>query len=164
MSHSVPARDDEPQWKTMLRRQRLSVDRVGEEHLVAIGLGKREAALVLLLDVALNAAIHAREHHGAAGVHRLGFVEQRIERGAGPLRSAHGFSQPWLAHLPRREPSAPVARALKRRRKRYRRPGLDLFQDEPQTTFDPPADSKSPFRGIDGRDVEMWQQVGEARW
>ena len=38
----------------MLRRERLPVHLVGEQHLVAAAVGDRQASLVLLLDVALS--------------------------------------------------------------------------------------------------------------
>ncbi len=75
--HSVPARDDQPEREAVLRRERLPVDLVCEQDLVAAAIGEREAALVLLLDIALDAAVHPGEHHVARLRQRLGLVEQR---------------------------------------------------------------------------------------
>ncbi len=44
----------------MLRRERLAVHLVREQHLGAVGVDERQAALVVELDLALEAVIEAR--------------------------------------------------------------------------------------------------------
>ena len=58
--HPVPAGHDQAQRIAVLRRQRLAVHRVGEQHLVAQRIVEREAALVDMLDAALDAAVERR--------------------------------------------------------------------------------------------------------
>ena len=84
----------------MLRRERLSVDLVREQDLVPAAIGERQAALVLLLDFALDAAVHPGEHHVARLSPRLGLVEKRTEGCAGPFGSPHRLRQPGLAQGP----------------------------------------------------------------
>ena len=50
----------QPQREAVLRRQRRAVHLVGEQHLVAQRLVERQAALVVLLDAALDAAVERR--------------------------------------------------------------------------------------------------------
>ena len=59
--HPVPPRDDEPEREAVLRRQRLSVHCVREQHLVPQGVLDREAPLVVVLHVTLDTAIEAGE-------------------------------------------------------------------------------------------------------
>src|SRR5207253_9747437 len=61
MRHAVPPRYHEPQWKAVLRREWLAVDRISEEDLVALCLRQAEASLVVLLNPTLDTAIQAGE-------------------------------------------------------------------------------------------------------
>src|SRR5437870_3761351 len=88
VGHAVPPRHHEPQWKAVLRRERLAVDRIGEEDLVAHGLRQAEAPLVVLLDATLHTAIQAGEDGLDGAVERPGFFEQRSQRRACPLGGA----------------------------------------------------------------------------
>ena len=60
VGHAVPARDDEAQRIAVLRGERLAVDLVGEEHLRPERFVDREAPLVRVLDVALDASVEPR--------------------------------------------------------------------------------------------------------
>ena len=81
----------------MLRGKRLPVDLVGEEHLGPERLVERQAALVGVLDLALDAAVEAGEEHLDGAVLDAGFLEQRRERRAGPLGVADRLLEPRLA-------------------------------------------------------------------
>ena len=60
----------------MLGRQRLAVHRVGDQHLVAKRLGKRQAALVWLYLAALEAPIETPEEH----LHRIPLEPRLVEQ------------------------------------------------------------------------------------
>ena len=95
--HPVPAGDDQPERKAVLRRKRLPVDLVGEEDLVALRLGDREAPLVGVLDVALDAAVEPAEDDLLRLRGEAGLLEERRERRARPLGRADGApSHGWL--------------------------------------------------------------------
>jgi hypothetical protein len=86
--HPVPAGDDEAEREAVLWRQRLTVDLVREQHLVAERLGDGEAPLVRVLDLSLDAAVEA----GEDDLRRVGreprVLKDRPERCAGPLGRA----------------------------------------------------------------------------
>src|SRR5258708_15022888 len=63
MGHPIPAGDDEPDREAMLRGQRLPVHGVREKDFVPATFCNREASLVLLLDIALDASIESCEHN-----------------------------------------------------------------------------------------------------
>ena len=75
MGHPIPAGHDEPDRETMLRRQWLPVHCVREQDFVATAFRERQASLVLLLDIALDASIESCEHHIAGVVQGLGLVQ-----------------------------------------------------------------------------------------
>ena len=75
--HAVPARNEEPERETVLRLQRPAVHLVGQQDLGPAGVDDREAALVVLLDVALQAVIEAGEHHLARIVLETRRLQQR---------------------------------------------------------------------------------------
>src|ERR1051325_6687462 len=104
--HPVPAGDDEAQRETVLRRERLAVHLVGEQQVVAERFPEREAALVALLDVAVDAPVEAGEEHLDGPLPNARLFEQRPQRGAGPARGADGLEQPGLAHGARIEAGA----------------------------------------------------------
>ena len=60
MRHAVPAGDDQAKREAVLRRERPAVDLVGEHDLVAQRLVELQAACVVVLDLALDAAVEAR--------------------------------------------------------------------------------------------------------
>src|SRR5207248_9835756 len=161
-AHAVPAGDDEAQWKAVLRRQGPAVDRVGEQDLAARRLSDRKAALVVLVDPALHAAVHAGEHDvDRAGLH-AGLLEDRPERGPRPLRVAHGFGEPRLAQGPRRHARAAVPRAFEGHGEGGRWARSDVFQREVQRPAHMASDAQLVQLNVDQGDVEMDQQVVKA--
>ena len=60
MRHAVPAGDDQANGRAVLGEQRLAVHRIGEDDLVAPGLGDRERAFVGAFLAALDPAVEAR--------------------------------------------------------------------------------------------------------
>ena len=85
----------------MLRRKRLAVDLVGEEHLGPERLVEREASLVRVLELALDAAVEPREEHLDGAVLDAGLLEQRRERRPRPLGVADRLLEPGLAQRAR---------------------------------------------------------------
>jgi len=106
----------------VLRRQRLAVDRIHEEHLFAHRFGQGKASLIKLVDAALNAPIEPGEHDLGGAVHKAGLIQHRSEGGPRPLRRADRLAEPRLAQRPRHQASASVARALEGDRERCRGP------------------------------------------
>ena len=143
----------------MLRRERLAVDRVCEQDLVAHRVLQRQAPLVRVLDVALDPAVEAGENDLARRRGHACLLEDRRERRARPLGGADRLAQPRLAERARREQRTAVAGALERHGQRPCRPGLQFVQRERQRPLDQPADVEAPGRGIDRGDVEVDQQV-----
>ena len=160
--HPVPPGDQHAQREAVLRRQRRAVDRVRQQRAVERDL-EREAALVGLLDVALHAAVEAREEHLHRAVEQPRLAEHVAQRHAGPLGGADGLEQPRLADRPRVEPRAAVARALHRHRARDRRPGAQVLERERQRGPDAAADLQPPRVRVDTRDVVVDQQVVQAQ-
>ena len=111
--HPVPARDDEPERVAVLRRQRLAVDRPGEQHLVAQRLRDREAALVVLDDAALDAAVEP----GEDDLERV-LARPRLPRAA--ARAACPSTPPCRRPRSATAGSAPAARAARGRSRRTR--------------------------------------------
>ena len=81
----------------MLRRKRLPVDLVGEEQLGPERLLERQAALVRVLELALDAAVEAREENLDGAVADPALLEQRRERRPRPLGVADRLLEPRLA-------------------------------------------------------------------
>ena len=146
----------------MLRRERLAVDLVGEEHLGTARLVERKAPLVRVLDLALDAAVEAGEEHLDGAVLDPGFLEQRRERRARPLRVADRLVDPRLAERARRVARPAVARALERDGDARLRPLLQLFERERDRPRDVPAEVELPARDVHVRDVEVDQEVVQA--
>src|SRR5205807_9811415 len=61
IGHAIPAGNDQPQRKAVLRRQRMTVDGVGEEDVLIERVGDTQVALVVLLDAALDAVVETGE-------------------------------------------------------------------------------------------------------
>src|SRR5207302_3517767 len=114
VGHAVPSRHHEAQWKPVLRRERLPVDRIGEEDLLARGLGHAEAALIVLLDTTLNPAVHSGEHDLEGALEWSRLFQQWPQGCARPLRGTDRLEQPRLAQRARREIRAAVAGTLER--------------------------------------------------
>src|SRR5256885_10045583 len=114
MRQAVPPRHHEPQWKAVLRREWLAVDRIGEEDLVALCLRQAQASLVVLLDPTLDTAIQAGEDDLGGPLERPGLVEQRSQRRARPLGGPDRLEEPWLAERARGKGCAGLSGALPR--------------------------------------------------
>src|SRR5204863_7271272 len=125
---SVPSSNDQSMWTSMLRRQWLAVDLMHQHHLVTVRIGRRNAALVELVDAALHAAVEASEYDLASALAQAGFGKDGSQGRAGPLSCPHRLTQPALAHRPRRGTSPAVAGALERDRGRGLGPRLDVVQ------------------------------------
>ena len=85
----------------MLRWERGAVHLVREQDLVAQGIGDREAALVVVLDLLLDPAIGTGEHELHGLVERSGLLEQRPQWGPGPRGGADRLAEPRLRDRPR---------------------------------------------------------------
>ena len=118
--HPVPARHDEAKREAVLGEERPAVHPVGEEDVVAGRLLEREAARVVLLLAAFDAAVEPGEDDLDCAVERPGLGEQRRERRARPRGGAERLGEPGLARRAgergggrarfRRTPSSPRAR------------------------------------------------------
>src|SRR5207302_4841307 len=108
----------QPDRKTMLGRQGLSVDRVNQQHVILHRIWQREASLVKLIDPALHAAVQPREDNFGAALLQARLLEDRREGRSGPLGGAHRFSEPRLAQRAWGEPRAAIAGAFERDRQR----------------------------------------------
>src|SRR5258708_9955603 len=112
MGHPIPAGDDEPDREAMLRGQRLPVHGVREKDFVPATFCNREASLVLLLDIALDASIESCEHNVGGVVQWLGLVPQRPPKGSCPFGRSDRLPQPGLSERGGGEPRSAVSRAL----------------------------------------------------
>ena len=84
--HPVPAGDDQPHRETVLRQQRRAVHLVGEQDVFAERLVDAEAPLVVVLDLALDAAVETGEDEVAR---RFGDpASSRIGASGVPVHSA----------------------------------------------------------------------------
>ena len=81
----------------MLGLQRLPVHLIDQHHLFAVGFLQVQAALVDLDLIPLDPLVGA----GKNDVHRLvfdtGFIQDSLQRSAGPFGVADSLSEPWLA-------------------------------------------------------------------
>ena len=98
------------------RLQRLAIHLVDEEDLGPPSIGDGQAALVVVLDAALHAAILAGEDELDRLGTQAGLVEQGPERRAGPLRRADGLEEPRVAERPGLQSRPAIAGALERDR------------------------------------------------
>ncbi|HWC39251.1 MAG TPA: hypothetical protein VG476_12010, partial [Acidimicrobiales bacterium] len=106
----------------MLWRQWRTVERVGEDHLVPPRLVEGEAALVVLVDPALDTPVGTGEDHVRGAGQRFGLVQEGAEGRAMPLGRADRLQEPRLAERAGREHRPAVACALHRRDDRPCRP------------------------------------------
>ena len=160
--HAVPAGHDQPQRVAVLGREGLAVDPPGEQDLLAHRLGQGQAALVVVLQAALDAPVGPGEQDLDGPGAGPGLLEQGGQRRTRPLGRAHRLLQPGLADRPRVEPGPAVAGALQRHRRGHHRPPPQLLHGQRQRPLHPPADLQPPGRLVGGRDVEVDQQVVEA--
>jgi hypothetical protein len=157
--HPVPAWDDQTQRKAVLRRERLAVDLVGEEHLRPARLVEREAPLVRVLDLALEPAVEAGEEHLDGAVLDPGLLEERRERRSCPLCVPDRFVEPRLAERAGREARPAVPGALEGDRDARLRALLDLVQRKRDGVRDRASELQLPTGDVDVRDVEVDQEV-----
>ena len=155
--HPVPAGHEQPQREPVLRRQRHTVQVVGEQR--ATGIVEREPALEALLLPGLHAAVEAREDDVRPA--RPGLVEERPERDAAPAARADRLLQPGLRDDVRLEQRAPVARALHRRDELAGLARAQLVQRQRERPLDVAAELEPPPIRIDERDVVVGEQVVE---
>ena len=146
----------------MLRRQRLAVQLVGEEHVVTERFGDREAPLEGLLDLALEPAVEAGEQdfHGR-GI-QPGLLEKRPQRRPAPLARADRLDEPRLAEWTRVEQGPAVAGALHCHPSPNRGPSADVVEREVELTGDESTDPQPPPSRVDARNVVMGEKVVQA--
>ena len=142
----------------MLRRQRLAVHLVGEQHLVAERLLERQRRWKACSTSALDAAVEPGEEHLDRAVRDADLVEQRPQRRAGPTSGADGLEQPRLADRSRLEPRPAVPGALHRHGELGPRAALAAPRAPSESSRSPPT-HEPPGVGLDGRDVVVGQQV-----
>ena len=106
--------------EAVLRWERLSVQLVGQEHVVAHRVGDRQAPLVVLLDVALRAVVGTAEDDLDRRRLEARLFQDRTERRARPRARPDRLVQPRLAERAWVQPRASVAGALHRHRHRDR--------------------------------------------
>src|SRR3954447_3428902 len=147
--HPVPAGDDEPKREAVLRRERLPVHLVRQQHLLAERRVQRKAALVHLPLATLDAAVESAKHDLTCAVAHSGFVEQRPERHPGPVGGPDGFDQPGLAQRSWRQLGAAVSGALERHANRGRLAGAQLGERERQLATHLAPDLEPPRIGVD---------------
>lgn len=138
-------------------RQRLSVDRVGQEEVVAGGLGHRETPLVLLLDATLDPPIQAGEDHLNGVVQRSGRFQKRPQGRTRPLGIPDGLEQPRLAERAGRKLGPAVAGTFQGHGSGDGRPSLHVFKGQGNGIAYVAADGEPPRGWIDPWDVEVGQ-------
>ncbi len=143
----------------MLRRQRGAVHLVREDGAALECLVHRQAALVALLDVALDPAVEASEDDVDCIAREPRLLEQGRERHASPPGGPDRLHQPRLADRPRLEQRAAVAGALHRRGQIDPWAHAELVEAERQRTLDGAPDLEPPRFRLDERDVVVDQQV-----
>ncbi len=145
----------------MLRRERRPVQLVGEDAPGLDRLGEREASLVALLDLALDAVVEAGEDDVDGGGSRCSLVEQRRELDPAPQPGADGLGQPRLADRTGVEERPAVPRALHRHRELDRGTRAQLVEGEGERALHGAAELEPPARRVDERDVVVDQEVVE---
>ena len=143
----------------MLRRERHAVDLVREERVAGEHLGERDAARVVLLLLALDAAVEAGEEDVGRAVGDAGFLEQAGDGRAAPARRADRLEQPRLADDVRLDVRAAVAGALHRHRRLDGRARANLVERERERALDETVDLEPPRRRVDVGDVVVREQV-----
>jgi len=159
LGHAVPAGHQQAQRGTVLRRERLAVHGVHEQHVVAERLVERQAALVVLLDPALDAVVSTSERHLDSVVMDACLTQQRRQRRARPVSRADRLVEPGLADRARSEPGPAVPGAFERDAVGNARPRLDGGEVERRWTLDVAIDPQPPGPGVEIWDVVVDQQV-----
>ena len=157
--HAVPAGHDQPQRVAVLGRQGPAVDPPGEQDLGAHRLVQGQAALVVLLQPALDAPVGATEQHLDGVRADPGLLEQGRQGRPGPFRRPHRLLQPGLADRPRVQPGPPVAGALQGHRRGHLRAPAQLLHGQGPGRRHPPAELQRPGALVGLGDVEVDQQV-----
>ena len=160
--HAVPTGHHEAQGSAVLRQQRLAVHRVDHQHVGAHRLGHGEAARVVVLGAAVDAAVGAAEHDLPRTRPHPGRLQQRGKRRAGPLGGRDALLQPRHRGVARRGLAAPVARTFERDAQGLGGQRPDLVEGQRARPLDLPADRQPPLRGVGRRDVEVDEQVVQA--
>ena len=145
----------------MLRWERRTVQLVREDASGVPGRVERQAPLVALLDLALDAAVETREDDLDGPLRRDGRVEQGREGDAAPEPRADRLRQPRLADRPRLEQRPTVPRALHRDGELDRRQAAQVVEPERRRLVDGAADLELPGDRVDERDVVVDEQVVE---
>ena len=146
----------------MLRRERRAVHLVREQHLGAMRVHQREAALVRLLDAALQAVVEAGEDDLDGVVGDAGFRQEPAQRRPAPDRRAHGLLEPGLADDVGLDERPAVAGALHRHGRLHRRAGAKLLQRQRQRRRHEPVHLQRVRGLLDGGDVVVREEVVEA--
>ena len=146
----------------MLRRQRLAVDLVGEQHVVAQCLVEREAPLVVLLDAAFEPVVDPGEHHLDGVVVEARLLEQGAERDAAPAGGPDGLEQPRLAEGSWRQPRPSVPGALHRDDDLGSRSGPEVVEPERERRPHAAIDGETPRPRVDRGHVVVDEEVVEA--
>src|SRR6476646_7161831 len=150
--HAVPARHDEAQRSAVLRRQRLAVHGIGEQHFLAPSELGFEAARKFVLHAAIESAVGPAEND----VFRLALQacagKQQRERHAGPLRGGNALLEPRDRRIARRELPAPVAGAFQRHSRGLGWKCLQTVEIDVEGMVDKTRNVKLPAGGL-GRNI-----------
>src|SRR5918996_3234553 len=160
--HPVPAGNEQPERKAVLRRERHPVHLVREEHVVAERVLERDAARVVLLLAALDAAVEPGEQYLDRAVPDSRLLQQASQRRASPACGPDRLEEPRLAHDVRLNVRAPVAGALHGDGDLGGGAGAQNVERERQPPLDVPADLESPDACIDTGNVVVRQEVVKA--
>src|SRR6266511_6475652 len=114
----------------MLWRRGLAVHLVRQEHVRPHGFEDREAALVTLLLLVLDAPVEPCEGDLDRAVADARLLEQGPKRRPPPACGPDRLQEPRLAHRPGLEQRPAVSGALEGHRELRRRPGPDVVERE----------------------------------
>src|SRR2546428_5007680 len=144
--HPVPARNDQPQGRTVLARKRLAVHLVGQQGVLVHRLAQRQRTFGrrTSAEVRDGSGVGAGAEHLDRRTCRAGAFEHRAQRRALPFRGPHRTEAPLLASDARLERGAAVAGAFERDRQRAFRPRPDLFQRQRLRRSTGPGASETP--------------------
>ena len=146
----------------MRRRQRLAVHRVGEQDVAGDRLLDREAALVVLLDALIDAAVARGEEQLDGVVEQPGVLEDAAQRRPGPLGAADRLVVPGRRDRARGEMRPPAAGALHHHGHGHRGPRAQLVEGERERASHPAVDDELEGRGVDVGNVEVDEHVVHA--
>ena len=144
----------------MLRRERLPVHLVGQEHLVPQRLPEPEAPRVALGLAGLEPAVEPVEHDLDGVPRNACLLEERPQRRPAPPRRADRFGEPRLARRPRVEERPPVSGALHRRGELEHGPRAEVVEREIERPL--AANGDPPRLRVDVRHVVVDQEVVQA--